>query len=138
MKINIKLIAIILGVLAVVLVLSGCSTTNTEPKPVVTVTETYEPPAPEPVYGDEELFISDMRSVGNWIIDENTDADLIELGWGVCGVLDEGYSVDDILWELIGSGTVSTDSESEFAAALIAYAIYDLCPEHTDEVEAYF
>lgn len=136
MKINIKLIAIILGVLAVVLILSGCSTSNTEPKPVVTVTETYEPPAP--VYGDEELFIRDMRSESNWIIEENTDADLIELGWGVCGVLDEGYSVDDIVWELIGSGTVSTDAESEFAAALIAYAIYDLCPEHTDEMEAYF
>lgn len=133
-----KYISIVAALFALTFVLGACSTNSGTPQPTVTVTQeptdTYEPPT---VYSDEEEFIYDMRSVDNWIINENTDAALIELGWGVCDVLDTGYTVEDIVYELVGSGTVATDAEIEFAGTLIAAAILDLCPEYSWQVDSY-
>lgn len=137
MKKYLTVISIIVGILALALILSGCSSNSGTPQATVTVTQeptdTYEPP----VRTDEDVFIDDMRSVDNWIIDGNTDSDLIDLGWMVCSVLDEGYTIEDIVYELIGSGTVASDAEIEFAATLIVAAVYDLCPEYSNQVDSY-
>lgn len=114
--------------------LTACSTsTSSEPQPKET--RTYEPPAP--ALTDEETFLQDIREYNdNSIIAYASDAELLELGWSVCDVLDY-YTIEEVLVELAYSADLTTDEDYEFAGIIIGLAVYDLCPRHLAEVDAY-
>ena len=139
LTINKKLIVGILAILALVLVLAGCSTesSNTTPTETVYVTPTPDLPEPDISTPEDDYLWAVRHNVDNYYIDEASDRDLIDLGWSVCDVLDQGYSVEDIIYELIGSGTVGTNEEAEFAGAIVGGAVYNLCPEHSWQVDSY-
>jgi hypothetical protein len=112
--------------------LTACST-STSPAPQPSETRTYEPPA----MTDEELFIENIRQYDyNSIIAYATDADLLELGWSVCDVLDY-YTIEDVLVELAMSADLTTDEDYEFAGIIIGVSVVELCPRHLAEVDAY-
>ena len=121
------------------LFLAGCSSaSDTAPEDTKTV---YVTPTPEDTPDDYSYYSSDeedylwaVRDAGGSIINNASDDELLELGWNVCAVLDEGYSVEDIIYELVGSGTVTTDAEAEFAGTIVGGAVFYLCIEHSWQV----
>ncbi len=139
LTINKKLIVGILALLALVLVLAGCSTESSNTTPTETVYVTPTPDLPDAnISSPEDDYLWAMRNnVDNYYIDQASDKDLLELGWSVCAVLDDGYSVEEIIYELIGSGTVETNEEAEFAGSVVGGAVYNLCPEHSWQVDNY-
>lgn len=113
--------------------LTACSTTTSnspEPKP----TPTYEAPA----MTDEDYYLETLRELDNYIINYTSDSDLLELGYGVCEVLDYGYTVDEIITELVYNMDLTTDDDYEFVGATIGASVAWLCPEYLDQVDAYF
>lgn len=119
------------------LVLSGCSSDS---KPASTVTVTEEAPAPEVVETDEQRYINNLRSFGNYYVDMNTDNDLINLGYTLCGSLDAGYTVEDLIYELSYGEFAQQNGGDEdaisFAGLTIGAAVRDLCPQYTYQIEA--
>lgn len=119
------------------LVLAGCSS-DSKAAPTVTVTE--EAPAPEVVETDEQRYISNIRSFGNYYVDMNTDMDLINLGYTLCGSLDAGYTVEEIIYDLsYGEFAYENGGDEEaitFAGLTIGAAVKDLCPQYAYQIEA--
>lgn len=113
--------------------LTACSTTSSN-SPEPTPTPTYEAPA----LTDEELYLEAMRSENNYIIEYTSDRDLLDLGWGICEVFDYGYTLDEILNEIVLKMDLETDADYEFVGVTLAYSVMYLCPEHLDKVDAYF
>jgi hypothetical protein len=112
-------------------IISGCSSNTAAP----TVTVTAEPPAPE--LSAEDLYINNLRSQGNFYVTVNTDTDLINLGYTLCGELDSGYTVLDVIESLVMSGDFNGDPDAvEFAGLVIGAAVRDLCPEYSYQIEA--
>jgi hypothetical protein len=116
----------------------GFAACAAEPTAAPTVTVTAEPPAPPaPVLTEEDLYIENLRSQNNFYIDSNTDADLVELGYILCSELDAGYTVLEVVEEIVYSGGFGGDQEAvEFAGLIIGAAVRDLCPEYTYQIEA--
>jgi hypothetical protein len=100
---------------------------NTTPAPTPTSTWT---PSPEPVYSDEDLYLDAVNEYGNSIIFATSDAELLELGWSVCDVLDMGYDINDIADEFIYNSTLSTEEEFAALGTIVGGAVIYLCPEY--------
>jgi hypothetical protein len=100
------------------------TTTITEPAPV----ETYVPPT----YTPEEQYLIDIHGVGDYTIDAQSDASLVELGHNVCDALDSGTTVTGLVQYLANSGAI--DGIGETAGVLIGASIRDLCPEYTGQM----
>jgi hypothetical protein len=104
---------------------------SADPKP--SVEDTY---TPEPLT-DEELYLQNLHSMNDPLVEQNTDADLVELGNTVCGVYDQGYSTSDIVDELVYSSGLSTDDEFTFAGEIIGSAVKYLCPQYMSDLQGY-
>jgi hypothetical protein len=116
---------------------SSNSATNNNTSPAPEVTNEWTP-EPEPVYTDEEQFLNSVNGYGNSVIANISDAELLQMGYQVCSVLDEGYTVDDIIYEFVYNSNLSSDSEYEAVGLLIGAAVGNLCPEYIYMVEDYF
>lgn len=118
--------------------LFGLGACATEASPAPTVTVTAKPPAPPaPELSAEDLYVANLRSQGNYYVDNNTDTDLINLGYTLCGELDSGYTVMEVIDSLIASGNFNGDPEAiEFSGLVIGAAVRDLCPEYAYQIEA--
>ena len=85
------------GAAVTALVISACSG-NTAETSTVTVTA----PAPQgEILSDreikEEAYITSLRRSGNPILDSAPDSDLLEVGYSVCDILDQGLTTQDII-----------------------------------------
>jgi hypothetical protein len=114
---------------------SSNSATNNNTSPAPEVTNEW---TPEPVYTDEEQFLNSVNGHGNPVIANIPDSDLLEMGYQVCSVLDEGYTVDDIIYEFVYNSNLSSDSELEAVGLIIGASVGSLCPEYIYMVEDYF
>lgn len=115
--------------------LFGLAACSSEPTAAPTVTVTAEPPAPE--LSAEDLYVANLRSQDNYYADNNTDNDLINLGYSLCSELDAGYTVVDVINALISENFGNGDTEAiEFAGLVIGAAVRDLCPEYAYQIEA--
>jgi hypothetical protein len=136
---NNKTVLFVAGGVALLLVAffvgaSSSDKQNTTPAPTPTSTWT---PEPEPVYSDEELFLDAVNEYGNDIIFSTSDADLLELGWSVCGVLDQGYDINDIVDELLYNSSLSTEEEFAAVGTIVGGAVLYLCPEYAYMIDEY-
>lgn len=116
--------------------LSACGSESSA-NPTVTVTESAPAPAPEPVLTEEDMYIDNLRSFGNEYVTLNTDEDLINLGYILCGELDAGFTVYEIIEDLAYSGDFDTNDQEaiEFAGLVIGASVRDLCPEYAYQIE---
>lgn len=111
-----KLIAAV--TVAAALTLTGCATTTIPPRPA---------PAQETVPE------ADMTQLGlDLLRDEypidtvgSSDADLLDVANGICGLLDDGGTFTDYLLMVVESGV-----DPEFGGALFAFAVLTQCTEH--------
>ena len=133
---KLKIAVLIALAFGLVFMLSGCSSSADESAPAPTVTVTEVPS--EDVFGEtytaEDEFLFDVRSIGNVYIENISDADLLELGYLVCGAFDEGYTVDDLAYELAATGDYSGSAEQEYAGTIIAGSVLNLCPEYSYQI----
>lgn len=113
------------------LFLTGCSSSS-EPAPVVTKTVTAEPELTP-----EQEYIENIRSFGNYYVDNNSDADLISLGQQACTVLDSGYTIEDLVNQFVYDSNLSGDEQFEFVGIIIGAGVRHFCPEYITEVQAY-
>ena len=91
-------------------------------------------PAPEPVYTDEDYFITEVRSSGNRYVDNASDYDLLDIGRQTCSLLDDGYTIDDIITYLVANNDSNSTSFLEFEGIVIGAAVRNLCPEYTNQI----
>jgi hypothetical protein len=128
-KIMLGVGAVVLAVVAFVLGGSGSSTdSSSNPQPTNTYTPNEQPTVPS--YSSEDSFLAAVNGAGNSIVLTTSDSDLLNMGWGVCDVLDEGYTLDDIANELIYNSDLSTEEEFEAVGVIMAGAVSYLCPEY--------
>ena len=119
--------------------LVACSS-NASPAPTVTVTQNApaptqdDPVVPDTSMSNEDLYLLGLRSMGNRIIDNASDGELLEVGYSVCDALDAGYSVENIIAflavEMAKDGTTS-DTYVEAVGYIIGAADTALCPSAT-------
>ena len=131
---------IIIGGL-VALALVGCSTTTT-PAPTVTVTQQAPAPTPtpEPVETQslDDKVVEVARSQGNSYIAGMSDASILNLTSQVCPILDDGVTVQTLIFELASSlvGDGITDPEAMRAVGIIlGVAVAAYCPQYGSQVE---
>lgn len=127
--------AIALAAVAFMLGSSNGTTNNTAPSPEISA-DTWTP-EPAPAYTDDELFLNTVNGYGNSVIANIADSDLLEMGYQVCSVLDEGYTIEDIVNEFIYNSSLSTDAEFEAVGLIVGSAVRNLCPEYVSMVESY-
>lgn len=119
--------------------LVACSS-NASPTPTVTITQNApaptqgDPVVPDTSMSNENLYLLGLRSMGNRIIDNASDGELLEVGYSVCDAIDAGYSVEDIIAflavEMAKDGTTS-DTYVEAVGYIIGAADTALCPSAT-------
>jgi hypothetical protein len=140
MFIDKKKLGIIGGVLLAIFfyMLGSGSSNNSTPAPEQTVEDTFTQPEVETLTPEEE-YLSNLHSMNDWIVEANTDQDLIELGNTVCSVYDDGYSTDDIITELATSLDTSEvgDDAYLFAGHILGSAVKYLCPEYISDLQGY-
>lgn len=124
-----------LGMITAALILTGCGSSSSG-TPVDTVTETVtEEPAYVPTAEDD--YLSRLATAGNPIIDNASDSELINLGYQNCELLDDGYTVTEVVEYMVTSGNFSTDDEYRFIGAIIGASVYALCPEYEGQVNEF-
>lgn len=109
-------------------VLSACGSSDAAP----TVTVTEEMPTYEST--PEQNYLDSLRATGNQFALSSSDADLINVGYQACEVLDSGYTLDELVTELVMSGNYTTTEETEFVGMTIGAAIREFCPHHSWQV----
>lgn len=92
-------------------------------------------PAPVETLSVDDQYLAVLHSFGNYVIENNTDADLIAVGKQVCTALDAGNTVTDLSLALIG-GSDGTESDAywEFAGAVIGAGVAAYCPEYEYQI----
>jgi hypothetical protein len=135
MFIDKKKLGIIGGILLALFfyMLGSSSSNNSTLAPEQTAEDTYTPEVVTP----EERYIEHLHSLNDPLVEQNTDADLLDLGQSVCGVYDNGYSTSEIVDELVNSSGLSTDAEFTFAGEIIGSAVKYLCPEYMSDLQGY-
>lgn len=125
---------------AVVLVLAGCQTPDTEPTEKLANRETVrslaENPAPTPVAVPtaEDEFLATMDDYG---VDYGAPAEGIAAGRTLCTYLDEGGSLGELIYEVefdLTGGPLFPSIDNDDLATLIGASVGDLCPEHINAV----
>jgi len=102
-------------------------TATTKPRPTTTVAR-YIPPTNYYSY-DEQAYIDGVASLYSSYIFISDD-ELLDTGYAMCNTLDSGISLSTLL-VILASELPPTADMAEFSSAIIASAIYNLCPEHT-------
>lgn len=105
------------------LFLAGCGSPTAVPERTVTVTQ--EAPEPNQAQGDDETYLSFLRSKGIVATPETS----IEVGKTVCETLDKGYDVLDIMDAAKDAGFTTEQS-----AAIVAAAVLTYCPWNKSKV----
>ena len=104
--------------------------TITDPKPRPTTT-LYTPPANN-YSSDEDLFIAGVYSMYPRPI-YLSDYELLNMAYTICSTLDTGVSLDTVVAVIAANMPATTDMQ-EFVAAILASAIYNICPRHAWQV----
>ena len=138
---NKRILFAVLGVVAILALITGCGGGSDTPAPTVTVTEVADPIADDTYDSGatdtsgyftpaEQEFLNDVHSMNNSIIEANSDEQIVETGHTVCDTLDEGFTVTDVTDYFLSTGDYTTDNERGFLATMIAGAVVNLCDEY--------
>lgn len=94
-----------------------------------------EPPAPaDPVQNKYDTYYENVLN-NSGIANSRSKSSVIETGDLVCQSLDEGNTVRAVA--IVLEGASNTQSELEYAAAIMYWAITDLCPEYKRALDVY-
>ncbi len=72
-----------------------------------------------------------LRSHNNYIIDNSSDAELIDVGYTVCEVFAEGYTFEEIAYAIVLDSPNESDAYYEFAGLVVGTASSTLCPQYS-------
>lgn len=128
---NKKALLSIAGVALLALTLAGCAS-NTSP--VTDPTESSDVWTDTPVVTSEDSYLAALHSLNNFYIENNTDSDLIALGYQVCRTLDTGATVYDLVEALVATGDYTGADAQEFAGSTIGAAISAFCPQYLSQL----
>ena len=104
------------------------TTTKPKLKPTTTV---YTPPANN-YTSSEDLYIAGVYDLYPRTI-YLSDYELLDIAYTICDTLDTGVPLDMVVNVIAANMPYSTDMQ-EFSAAILASAIYNICPQHTWQI----
>ena len=104
------------------------------PETTVRVTTTDAPiavaPSDEPYRNsDERIFLASFHSMYTGYLVLN-DEELLNLGYTMCGAMDNGYSLETVVNAIIYEYPNMSQQDQDFVSAVLASAIINLCPQH--------
>lgn len=126
-----KKTVIISLLLAVGLTITGCAPSGNYNVEQAPEQSQIEPAPQEPALTSEELYLQVVRGMGNPIVANATDYELIDVGNSVCDALASGYTVEDIAYAIVIDSPNESDSYYEFAGIIIGGASSTLCPAYS-------
>lgn len=125
------------AVVALVLagIVGGSISSNNSAKETPTPDYTVVEPEPvEPISLDEQYLFA-VHYADNYIVESNTDADLIAIGKQTCDTLDTGLTVQDLMFALVADADGSeSDAYWEFAGIIIGAGVATYCPEYSYQI----
>lgn len=127
-KMNTALKVLTAGAISL-LVLTGCAST-TEAGP----TGVSHSSVPQPVLTDEDLFLQAVRSDPNAYLQSAADSDLLNAAYETCNMLNQGYTVTDLVTILAESGTAANQEQAYAMGFIIGSAIQVFCPQYLGQV----
>ena len=84
----------------------------------------------------QEFYLEALHATGNSYVDNGSDRQLVELGHTVCQALDEGNSVEEIIYYLAANSSNDDPEFARFEGQVIGAAVGALCPEYSGQVAA--
>lgn len=97
------------------------SVQTTKPKPKPTVPQSY--------YSySEQAYIDSMYSLYSGVI-YLSDDELLNIAYTICDTLDTGVSLNVVV-AVLAAELPATSDAAEFTSALLAAAIFNICPQH--------
>lgn len=125
---------------ALLLVLSACggSDNTSDTSTNTTATDTFVTPAPEPapapMVSPEDQFLNRLNGLGDPVILSTSDADLLSIGQETCSVLDQGYTVTDLVTYLYDNGYITSENGTA-VGQIVGAAVSTLCPQYTSQLQ---
>lgn len=114
------------------LLLAGCSSSSSTDT-VGSVSDSFQTEDYQtPVQTPEEQYLSDVKAQNNPDLMDETDADLLQVGYQTCEVLDSGYSVQEMVQYLLSDNP--SESEIAYMSIIIGNAIEYFCPEYLPQL----
>lgn len=113
----------------VALALAGCSS-SASPAPTVTVTETQAPQVSK-----EDAFMASLQSSGNVYLENMSRADALKIAHNTCDLLNQGYTLYDIVEVLANSGNFTTADEQQAVGYILGAGIQVFCPEYSYQID---
>lgn len=114
--------------LATASTMAACGTTST-PSSTVTITQAPDTPTPEPM-SKEDVFLTALRTSGNSYLESADSSDLLDVGYETCNMLDQGYTVDQLVYALASSGNFTTTESQQAVGFVLGAAVSVFCPEY--------
>ena len=86
-----------------------------------------------PVQSAEDKYLADVRAANDPNLMDETDADLISVGYQTCQVLDSGYSVPEMVQYLLNENP--SDEQIRYMSIIMGNAIEYFCPEYISQIQ---
>ena len=117
------------------LLLAGCSTTSSSDT-VDTVADNFQTQDYQaPVQTPEEQYLEDVKAQNNADLMDESDYDLLNVGYQTCEVLDSGYSIGEMVQYLLSDNP--SESDIKYMSIIIGNAVEYLCPEYMPQLDSY-
>jgi len=131
MKIALKMAAVPVAALA----LAGCTVaTEGAPSPEPTVVVTPYTPVPEvtlePLTDAEVALATQVRNVAIDDLNRFSDREIIDMGWGICNLFDNGLTAIEVE-DVLRQGRFN----DAMLAAFVEPSLTVLCPEHVEKLD---
>lgn len=87
-----------------------------------------------PAQTAEDRYLSDVHAANNMYLEDETDSDLLDIGYQTCDVLRSGYTVQELVQGLLSDNP--SDAQIEYESIIIGNAIEYFCPEYLNQINA--
>jgi len=105
---------------------------ETAPETTVRITTTDAPIAIAPsdsLSYSKRQYVNYVYSLFDGVI-VLSDEELVSIGDAICGAMDSGFSLEMVVNVIVAEYPYMNAEGQEFVSAVIASAIYNICPQH--------
>lgn len=107
------------------LVLSGCGNSEPGRDTITTSVKPFQSQSNSGFTATEDEFLSDVAEYMTPALHNEPQADVVELGYSICGAFDNGANIGDVVSVGTNSGLAYEDT-----IVIAASAVVNFCPQH--------